>query len=111
MAYFFYRENHACAARFFSSVKRAPAGAHDAPGAQTSLCGAQIEKNIFFFQLKRAPAGAYEAPGSHTSKNIINIYFLVLDIRRILRKKLLFFGRKVNKVPCIIVAISGKINF
>ena len=31
---------------FFFSVERAPAGAPEAPGAQTSLCGAQIEKNI-----------------------------------------------------------------
>ena len=26
-------------------------------------------------------------------------------------EKITFFGRKVNKVPCIIVAIWGKINF
>ena len=84
MVYFFYRENHVCAARFFSSVKRAPAGAHEAPGAQTSLCGAKIEKNIFFFQLKRvpagtlnvkrAPAGAHEAPGSHLQKYYIYFF-------------------------------------
>ena len=67
-----------CSSIFFS-VERALAGVHEAPGAQTSLCGAQIEKNIyFFFQLKRvpagtpnvkrAPAGAHEAPGAHSSK-------------------------------------------
>ena len=31
----------------FFSVERAPAGTHEAPGAQTSLSGAQIEKNIY----------------------------------------------------------------
>ena len=45
----------------FFYVERAPAGAHQAPGAQTSWSGAQIEKNIyiyFFFPLERATAGA-----------------------------------------------------
>ena len=40
----------------FFSVERAPAGAHEAPGAQTLLCGAQIEKNIYFFSTEESPS-------------------------------------------------------
>ena len=36
---------------------------------------------------------------------------IVLDMQSHFEEKHNFFGRKVNKVPCIIVAIWGKINF
>ena len=36
---------------------------------------------------------------------------IVLDIKAHFEEKITFFGRKVNKVPSIIVAIWGKINF
>ena len=36
---------------------------------------------------------------------------IVLDMQAHFEKEITFFGRTVNKVPCIIGAISGKINF
>ena len=36
---------------------------------------------------------------------------IVLDMQAHFEEKITFFGRKVNKVPCIIGTILGKMNF
>ena len=36
---------------------------------------------------------------------------IVLDMLAHFEEKIIFFGRKVNKVPCIIVTILMKMNF
>ena len=69
----------------FFSVERAQAGAHKAPGAQTSLYGAQIEKKIYIFstdespswdpKCEKGPSWGPWGPWVPYFKNIIYIFF------------------------------------